>query len=200
VRPWCRSAVAEHLVFPCTEDGRVLTSLPPSIRNWLLPWRGRLEARTDARGNRPWWSLFRLDGSRTDRPRVVWADLGKTLQALVVPAGDRVVPLNTCYVLATRDETDALALAALLNSPVADAWVAAIAEPARGGYRRHLAWTMARLPVPDDWARAREVLAPLGRGGIEGAAPSRPQLMHAVFDAFRLRPRSVAPLVAWMNR
>ena len=85
------------------------------------------------------------------------------------------MPLNTCYVLPTRDLVDALALSALLNSPVADAWVGAIAEPARGGYRRHFAWTMARLPVPDDWARARDVLAPLGAracGGIRPAARS----------------------------
>jgi hypothetical protein len=94
---------------------------------------------------------------------------------------------------------DALSLAALLNSPIADAWVGAVAEPARGGYRRHFAWTMARLPVPDDWARAREILAPLGERAMHGAPPSRAELMHAVLDAFRLRARSVAPLVEWMN-
>ncbi len=200
VRPWRRDATDEHMVFPCAGDGRVLTALPSSLRSWLLPWRGRLEARTDARGNRAWWSLFRLDGARHDRPRVVWADLGKCLQALVLPAGDRAVPLNTCYVLSTRDETDALALAALFNSPVADAWVAALAEPARGGYRRHFAWTMARVPVPDDWARARDVLAPLGRAGMDGSPSSRTQLMHAVLEAFRLRRHTVAALVEWMNR
>jgi hypothetical protein len=117
----------------------------------------------------------------------------------VLPAGDRAVPLNTCYVLSTRDLTDALALAALLNSPVANAWVGALAEPARGGYRRHFAWTMARLPVPDDWARAREILAPLGARGMRGDAPGSAELMAAVLDAFRMRHRTIAPLIEWTN-
>jgi hypothetical protein len=94
---------------------------------------------------------------------------------------------------------DALALAALLNSPVIDAWVAAVAEPARGGYRRHFAWTMARVPVPDDWARAREILAPLGEAGVRGVSPSAAELMQAVLDSFRVRARTVAPLVEWIN-
>ena len=189
----------ECIVFPYSLDGRLLERLPSALRSWLLPWRAKLEARTDARGHSAWWSLFRLEGSRPDRPRVVWADLGRSLRAMVLPAGDRTVPLNTCYVLSTRDLVDALALATLMNSPVADAFVGAIAEPARGGYRRHFAWTMARLPVPDDWARAREILAPIGARAIQGEAPGRTELMHAVLEAFRVRSRSVAPLIEWMN-
>ena len=189
----------ECIVFPYSLDGRLLERLPSTLRSWLLPWRAKLEARTDARGNTAWWSLFRLEGSRPERPRVVWADLGRSLRAMVLPAGDRTVPLNTCYVLSTRDLVDALALATLMNSPVADAFVGAIAEPARGGYRRHFAWTMARLPVPDDWARARQLLAPIGARAIQGDLPGRTELMHAVLDAFRVRSRSVAPLIEWMN-
>ena len=199
VRAWRDAGNGESLVFPHSDDGQVLDRLPPALRNWLLPWRARLEARADAKGHRAWWSLFRLEGSRFDRPRVVWADLGRSLQALVLEAGDRTVPLNTCYVMVMRDRMDAMALAALLNSPVADAWVGAIAEPARGGYRRHFAWTMARLPVPDDWARSRDILAPLGQRGLNGSPPGRAELMAAVLDAFRVRHRTVAPLVEWAS-
>jgi hypothetical protein len=199
VRAWCAGDREEYIVFPYSDEGHVLDRLPASLRSWLLPWRARLESRTDARGHQAWWSLFRLEGSRSDRPRVVWADLGRSLQALVLRGGDRTVPLNTCYVLPTRDLVDALALAALFNSPIVDAWVGAVAEPARGGYRRHFAWTMARLPVPDDWARARDVLAPLGERGSRNDSPSRAELMDAVLDAFRVRLRTVAPLIEWMN-
>ena len=198
VRAWCAEQSPECIVFPHTETGRPLERLPPGLRSWLLPWRSRLESRSDARGHGAWWSLFRLEGARFDRPRVVWADIGRSLQALVLATGDRTVPLNTCYVFATRDLTDAFSLAALLNSPVADAWVGAVAEPARGGYRRHFAWTMARLPVPDDWARARDVLAPLGERGVRGNPPSRTALMSAVLDAFRIRRSIVAPLIEWI--
>ena len=199
VRAWCAGDRTESIVFPYFDEGQALERLPASLRSWLLPWRGRLEARTDARGGVAWWSLFRLEGSRSDRPRVVWADLGRSLQALVLQPGDRTVPLNTCYVLPARDLVDAMALAALFNSPLANAWVGAVAEPARGGYRRHFAWTMARLPVPDDWARARDVLAPLGERGLRGDPPSRGDLMEAALDAFRIRLRTIAPLLEWMN-
>ncbi len=199
VRPWSARHQSECIVFPYHDDGRALERLPVTLKAWLQPWRAKLASRTDARGHGAWWSLFRLEGSRHDRPRVVWADLGRTLQALVLNPGDRTVPLNTCYVLPTRDLTDALAVAALLNSPIADAWVGAVAEPARGGYRRHFAWTMARLPVPDDWARARDILAPLGERGMRGDPPGRVELMDAALDAFRMRRRSVAPLLEWMN-
>lgn len=127
VRAWTAAATAEHLVYPCGPEGRVLGALPPELRSWLWPWRRRLLARADARGQRAWWSLFRLDGARPDRPRVVWSDLARSLQAMVLPAGDPTVPLNTCYVLAARDASDAYALAAWLNSPIADAWVGALA-------------------------------------------------------------------------
>jgi hypothetical protein len=200
VRPWRAAVAAERIVFPCDPEGRPLRSLPADVRSWLLPWRGRLERRADARGKRAWWALFRTEGARSDRPRVVWADLGRVPQALVLPAGDRTVPLNSCYVLAARDDEDALTLAALLNSALAAAWLGALAEPARGGYRRFLAWTVARLPVPDDWARARELLAPLGERALRGESPSRTELLEAALDAYRLRLRTVAPLLGWMTR
>lgn len=199
VTRWAVCPSDDCIVFPHADDGRACERLPTGVRDWLLPWRARLEARTDARGCRPWWSLYRLDGSRCDRPRVVWADMGKSLDALVLEAGDRTVPLNTCYVLRARDLIDAQAVAALFNSAVVNAWVGAVAEPARGGYRRHFAWTMSRLPVPDDWARARDVLAPLGERAMRGDPPRASELMYAVLDAFRVRARAVAPLVEWTN-
>src|SRR6185503_13978444 len=101
---------------------------------WLSKWRRELVARTDARHGSRWWSLFRTESARSDRARVVWADVGREPRACVLPAGDATVALNTCYVARCSDQTDALALAALLNSPMARAWLNAVAEPARGGY------------------------------------------------------------------
>ena len=60
-------------------------------------------------------------------------------------AGDATVPLNSCYVARCRDCATPIALAALLNSPLARAWLDAIAEPARGGYHRYLGWTLSLL-------------------------------------------------------
>jgi hypothetical protein len=199
IRAWRSEPGPAHIVYPCGDDGRPLRALPPGVRSWLLPWRARLEQRTDGRGARAWWSLFRTESARGDRPRVVWADIGRVPQALVLEAGDPTIALNTCYVLRTRDLDDALTLAAILNTPLAAAWLGAIAEPARGSYRRFMAWTVARLPLPDDWARARALLAPLGARARSGDPPARTELLAAVLDAYRVRLRTMAPLLGWMT-
>ena len=86
------------------------------------------------------------------------------------------------------DIDDAHALATLLNSSLVAAWLNSIAEPARGGYRRYLGWTLSLLPVPVDWIRARNLLAPLGEGTQGVLAPALGARLGA-----RLAPQ-LAPL------
>ena len=110
------------------------------------------------------------------------------------------MPLNSCYAVRAPTPDDALALAAVLNSPVAAAWLAAIAEPARGGYLRFLGWTMARLPLPGDWPRAVKLLAPIAQAAIDGSPPDPATLADAVTRAYRVRPVDIAPLLTWCLR
>jgi hypothetical protein len=130
----------------------------------------------------------------------VWSDFGRRPRAAVIPSGDDTVPLNSCYVLPCSDLVDALALAALLNSALAAAWLNTIAEPARGGWHRYLGWTIALLPVPNDWPRAREILAPIAERAVLGEPPTDIDLLDAVCRAFRLKHSHVAPLLAWEHR
>ena len=130
----------------------------------------------------------------------MWGDVGREPRAAVFEAGDPSVPLNSCYVARCRDQQDAYAFAALLNSPVARAWLDAIAEPARGGYHRYLGWTLSLLPIPSDWERARSVLAPIGERARHGSSPSESELFDASLEAYSLERRQVAPLVAWLSR
>jgi hypothetical protein len=197
---WRAASGDEHIVFPLRPTGAPLVALPPGIRAWLAPWRRQLMKRSDARAGTPWWSLFRTDGAFADRPRVVWADMARSPGAVVLEAGNPIVPLNSCYVLRCRDITDAYAFSAWLNSPLAAAWLASVAEPARGGYRRFLAWTVARLPIPRDWARAREILAPIGERAMRGERVARSELFDAAVRAFRLRQSHVAELLSWERR
>lgn len=189
----------DAMVWTHGDDGAPLDRLPEGAAAWLAPWRRRLAARADARGRAPWWSLFRLEGARSDHPRVVWADIGRVPRAGVLLAGDATVVLNSCYVATCDGPEDALALAALLNGPIAAAWLAALAEPARGGYRRFLAWTMALLPVPRDWPRARALLAPLGARGFSGDEPRPDELGEAALGAYGLEARQIEPLRTWMH-
>ncbi len=196
---WSVTHRGEAIVWTHGADGRVLPVLPPRARRWLEQWRPRLAARSDARGS-CWWSLFRTAAADRRRARVVWADVGKAPRAIVLAPGNPSVPLNSCYVIACDREDDAHAMATLLNSVVAAAWLNALAEPARGGYRRYLGWTVALLPVPRDWERARALLAPLGTRASSGGDVAPDEMLRAVARAYRLRPADLEPLLAWMGR
>ncbi|MGQ0537669.1 MAG: Eco57I restriction-modification methylase domain-containing protein [Gemmatimonadaceae bacterium] len=198
VAAWRHEETALQLLWTHDRDGRARSDLPPRALRHLTRYRYLLERRSDLRAEK-WWSLFRTEAARNDAPRVVWADLTRTPRACVLAAGDRTIPLNTCYVVRCRDERDAVTLAALLNSPLAAAWLGALAEPARGGYRRLLAWTMALLPVPDDWARARDTLGSLGELALRGRLVAAADLLEAACHAYRIRLSTVAPLCDWLH-
>ncbi len=197
---WRAERPEEWLVWTHDESGAPLKSLPPLAARRLARWRGRLAARTDLRPGALWWSIFRTASANASRARVVWADMGRAPRALVLHAGDRTVPLNSCYVLPCAELADARAIAALLNSRVAAAWLGVLAEPARGGYRRYMAWTVSLLPLPDDWAGARRLMAPLAERGERGEPPTDAELDAVVLRAYRVRPADAAPLLAWHAR
>jgi hypothetical protein len=87
--------------------------------------------------------------------RVVWPDLARQLSAaaLVGQQAAELVPLNTCYVIATTRERDALTLAAWLNATWLRAVAALVALPAAGGYHRFGAAAIGSLPLPPAAAR-----------------------------------------------
>jgi hypothetical protein len=199
VRPWrAQPPSAEYLIWTHDEADRPLPRLPRHAANWLRGWRSVLKDRTDSRAGGVWWQLFRTPAASSDRHRVVWCDIGRAPRALVLEPNDPTVPLNTCYV-SFADEADAWALAALLNSPLAAAWLNVLAEPARGGFRRYFAWTMSLLPIPRDQHAFRDVLAPLGRAAGRGEQLSPQQLFDAALAAYHLRHRDVAPLLEWRD-
>jgi hypothetical protein len=200
VTRWRVGMNGERLIWTHGPDGLPLDRLPPRAERWLRSWRRRLMARADARGSHRWWSLFRTESASDDVARVIWADFGRALTAAVLLPGDPSVPLNTCYAVRCRDPRDAFALAVVLNSPLAAAWLAGLAEPARGGYRRYLGWTLSLLPLPTPWDRARDVLAPIGEQAAAGHALSSAELHDVVVRAFGLRPSAVTALLDWSIR
>ena len=196
VARWRAVPGQERVVWTHAPHGAPLRTLPPHALHWLSRWRHALDHRADAHAG-AWWQLFRTAAARTDRSRVVWADVAREPRALVLPPGDPVVPLNTCYVLACANAADAAAFTALLNAPLAAAWLGAIAEPARGGYRRFLAWTVALLPIPRDWERARALLAPIADRAMRGDHVTADELLDAALRAYRVRRADVAALLEW---
>jgi len=199
-RPWTPATTTERIVWTHDASGRPLLQLPPLAQQWLARWRGELSRRSDLRGRQAWWALHRVEGAAMGQARVVWADVSRGPRACILPARSPVVPLNSCYVVSCRDDVDAATLAALLNSPLAAAWLDALAEPARGGFRRYLGWTVARLPLPVDWDRARTLLAPIGLRGVAGETIGSDELLDAVTAAYRVRATLARALVEWTWR
>src|SRR5213079_3003885 len=139
-------------------DGLPLARLSSDLTARLSRHEERLRRRADYRAGPP-WQLFRT-GLGFAPHRVVWPDLGRRLTA-AVPAPE-LVPLNTVYGIATRDATDAAALAALFNSCWLTALARLVADPARGGFRRFNARVVRGLPIP---ANDSAVWAELARRG-----------------------------------
>jgi hypothetical protein len=199
IRRWKLAPPPEQIIWTHNERGP-LKKLPPRATQWLSRWRGELELRTDARGRAQWWRIFRTESAIATSPRVAWSDFGKSPRAAVLEANDPTVLLNSCYVAHCNDLIDAYTLAALLNSPVVAAWLNALAEPARGGYRRYLGWTVALMPVPIDWARARRFLGPLAERAVRGKIPGADALLDATLRAYRVHEIDVEPLLLWNSR
>lgn len=195
---WRLSGNAERIIWTHDADGQPLRQLPSHTHQWMVRWRRRLEQRSDCRSDR-WWSLFRIESADSERARVIWADMGRAPRAAVLDAGDPTVALNTCYSITCSTAADALAFAALLNSDVVTAWLAVIAEPARGGYHRYLGWTIARLPLPTDWPRARHILAPVASAARSGHTPSAQELDALVLEAYDLTASALEPLLGWIR-
>jgi hypothetical protein len=194
---WGLTGPREYLLWPHGDDNAPCRQLTPLARQWLFPHRDQLAMRSDLRARLPWWTLFRTESARFDRARVIWADFGLVPRAMAIQAGDKIVPLNTCYVAECGRLDDARALASLLNSPLAAAWLNVLAEPARGGYHRYLGWTMSLLPLPTQWERARGELAHLCKRAMSGDVPTDAELLEAAVAAYGLSIEELEPLLSW---
>ncbi|MEO8192935.1 MAG: N-6 DNA methylase [Gemmatimonadales bacterium] len=199
VTPWRIEPGDSRLIWTHDASSGPLRTLPPATMRWLSQWRRMLELRSDSHGRSRWWMLFRTDSADASLPRVVWSDIGRAPKAAILPAGDPAVPINSCYVVRCGAVEDAYALAALLNSSIAAAWLAAIAEPAHGGYRRYLGWTMSLFPLPADWTRARSILAPLAAKGARGEKVMDAELLEATLRAYRLKMGDITALLEWSD-
>ena len=153
-----RCKPCRHVLWTHGSDGSPLRSLPTETARHLSTHEERLRLRADYKGGPP-WQLFRTALGYSSH-RVLWADLGRRLGAVVPPP--EVVPLNTVYGIATRTAADAAALAALFNSRWHSALARLVADPARGGYRRFNARVIAGLPLPPNDSRVWSALARLG--------------------------------------
>jgi hypothetical protein len=141
-------AIKHRLLWPADSRGQPWSRLPAAVAAHLGPHRARLEARSDNIDHH-WWRLFRTEAA-TAPHRVIWSDLARALAPTASLPPD-AVPLNSCYVIATRDAASATALARWLGTTWLRALAQLAAEPAASGHHRFGARAVGGLPLPDDF-------------------------------------------------
>ncbi len=158
---------ARRLLWPCDASGAPLERLPPAAARHLAVHERALRRRADHRGTRP-WLLFRT-GPASAAHRVIWADVARRLEAapLTGRPGSETIPLNSCYVIPTRNAATALRLSAWLNSTWSRAIARSAADPASGGFARFNARVIAAIPCPAAALRDPALLE-LAHRGVEG--------------------------------
>jgi len=126
----------------------------PPLRGWdaRLPWVQRLAARL--------WvnpTALRLSYVRPEHLgiKVVWKDLSRGLQAVVLPesvevngASFALIPNQTTYFIDAVSMDEAYFLSAILNSTLTDVFAVSMAERAKDFHYRYFAATVALIPMP----------------------------------------------------
>ncbi len=192
VRPFS-IAPTRSIIWALDAAGEPHKALPPLAARYFRERRQRLDSRADHAGGPP-WTLFRVRTASAGW-RVVWPDIARRPTAAVLDPENRAVPLNTCYVVCVPDREAAVTVAATLNSTWAHALVRALADEARGGYRRHNAAVIGRMPVPLP-GRARRAVVRLGTRAQETGHVDQDALDREVARALALPPRTCADLAA----
>lgn len=144
LRPWAVQT-PRCILWPYDPALNPRSELPESLARYFYKHQKRLRKRSDHKPGAPLWQIFRVS-AQIMAPKVVWRDISPTLEAALAPAD--VVPLNTVYFIALADVRRAAIVAALFNSAPMRAFAFALAERARGGWRRHFAWVIRLLPLP----------------------------------------------------
>ena len=170
------------LIWPVDETGEIAESLPGELEAYFEERRDRLQSRSDYRDG-PIWTLFRRHDDIED-PGVVWRDMGEQLEAASI--GGDAIAMNTVYYLPAPSDEGARAVVELFHSEPMRAIAFAIAERARGGWRRHFAWVMRLLPIPRTW------LARLDDGRVASL-----QGAESIRQAYGLTRDDVDRLAGW---
>ncbi|MFQ6060722.1 MAG: Eco57I restriction-modification methylase domain-containing protein, partial [Thermoplasmata archaeon] len=136
-------------------DGGVLSSLPSNAQSYFQRHEQRLKRRSDYRKGQPPWVIFRVSSSKL-KEKVAWHELAKRLESSYLPRVWKsdylgtcpLIPIQTVYFVSPEKESLGHVLVSLFNSFFVRSFIASIAERARGGYFRHIAWTMGLIPIP----------------------------------------------------
>ncbi|MDW8029809.1 MAG: hypothetical protein RMK94_15620, partial [Armatimonadota bacterium] len=150
IRAW-RFEIREWILW--THDdatGEALKDLPPRAKAYFERHADALRRRSDYRSKQPIWTIFRVSPEKLG-DKVVWQELTNQMDAVFVPAfhcGQLLIPLQTAYLIPVPNREVGMTVSAWFNSLIVRAYLSTFTERARGSYFRHIAWSVACLPVP----------------------------------------------------
>ena len=175
----------EAMIWTHDRRGAPLGAMPPLALAYLEAHRVVLERRADF-DDGPLWTVFRARPALA-RHIVVWPDIARRPAAVVLKAGAarRPIPLNTCYVCAPPSRALAFVIATVLNSTWSAALARALADEARGGYRRLNARVAGAVPIPGR-PRTVKALASVGEAAHGAGGMNQDDLDDVVADALGL--------------
>ncbi|MHB8528100.1 MAG: Eco57I restriction-modification methylase domain-containing protein [Caulobacteraceae bacterium] len=134
---------SEDLFLINTPKGKVDIEAYPAIRNWLAPFREKLEARAT---KQEWWQLQQAQWAYQDRlgqPKIAWPHFQDHRAFTLDETGAYLN--NKCFFLPTND----LTVLSLLNSTCLWFQLFTSARVKRGGYIEAEAQYVGRLSLPD---------------------------------------------------
>lgn len=177
----------------------------PPARGWRTPpvW---LQTLATARGMEP--EEFRLAFVKPEHVgiKVAWKDLSRGVAAAVLPDVVHIdgqpfplVPNQTLYAIDAVSLDEAYAIAGVLNSTIAGALLASVAERAKDAHYRYFGRTVGALPWPDLGAE-REGLVRLARRAHHRGADMTAEIDARVARAFGVTAAELVKLRAFLER
>jgi hypothetical protein len=175
---------------------------PPHGWRELPPWLQQFAVR---RGVEPEKLRLRFVRPEHVGMKVAWKDVSRGMAAVVLPdtvsAGGHAYPLvpnQTLYCLDAATLDEAHALAAILNSTIADALLLAVAERAKDSHYRYFGRTVAAMPLPRWDDDAQSILVRGSRAAHrKGTAPA--DLDRVVARLYGVDDDELAILRGWIG-
>ncbi len=147
----------DYIIWTHDSDGKVLQTLPNNAQQYFGQEDkcSRLVKRDDYKKGMPLWTIFRVSKSKLGQ-KAAWHELSRKMEAVLLPemysdpilGEKKLIVIQTVYFISSPDTKFCKRMVALLNSTSVRAFIKLFAERARGGYFRHISWTVGLVPLP----------------------------------------------------
>jgi hypothetical protein len=148
---------SSYIIWTHDGNGDVLNNLPTNAAQYFAreDKKTRLTNRDDYKKGMPLWTIFRVSKNKLEQ-KAAWHELSRKMEAVFLPRiyhdqvlGEKpLIVLQTVYFISSADEKFCPKMVLLLNSKPVRAFIKSFAERARGGYFRHISWTVGLIPLP----------------------------------------------------